>query len=134
MPNPVNNTSFRLMCNTLNSVMSSAAEAKTGGIYMGIQCACPMQIAEINIDHPQPFRDTTFYSDKSTVKGIITASLSNKLSKFFDMHFYCMPDKIIWGNFNLVWKRGFLSMTDYFTNHHKPWHHKKMWYKCLHHS
>ena len=40
----MNNSPVHIMCNIIKNVMSSAAEAKTGGIFVATQCACPIRI------------------------------------------------------------------------------------------
>ena len=59
-------------------------------------------------------------------KGILTASLRQKLSESFDINFYWMRDQIIQGPFNLLWIFRILNMADYFKKHHPPWNHKKI--------
>ena len=112
--------------------MSSAAESKTGGIYMAIQRACRIRVATIELGHPQPKIGTPCYTDNKTVKGILTSSMRQKISKAFNMCFYWVRDRIQQGQFNLIWREGVFNMTDYFTEHHAPWHHRNMRYKYLH--
>jgi hypothetical protein len=127
----MSNAPVHVMCNTIKNVMSSAAESETGGIYMAGQQACPIRVAAIELGHPQPPTGTPVYTNNSTAKGILTASLRQKLSKAFDMRFYWMRDRIKQGMFDLSWCKGELNRADYFTKHHPPWHHKKMRYQYL---
>ena len=128
---PMTNAPVHVMCNTIKNVMSSAAEAETGGIYMATQRACPIRTAIIELGHPQPETGTPCYTDNKTAKGILTASMRQKLSKAFDMRFYWIRDRIQQGQFNLIWRKGILNMADYFTKHHPAWHHRNMRYKYL---
>ena len=57
------------------------------------------------------------YTDNSTAKGILTASMNPKLPKALDMRFYWMHNRIRQRNFNLIWRKGKTNMVDY---------HKKM--------
>ena len=128
---PMTNAPVHVMCNTIKNVMSSAAEAETGGIYMATQRACPIRTAIIELGHAQPETGTPCYTDNKTAQGILTASMRQKLSKAFDMRFYWIRDRIQQGQFNLIWRKGILNMADYFTKHHPAWHHRNMRYKYL---
>ena len=127
----MDNAPFHVLCQTIKGVMSSAAEAETGGIYMGGKVACPLRIAAIELGHPQPPDGSPFKTDNSTAHGILTSNMRQKLSKAFDMKFYWMKDRISQKQFDLIWAKGILNKADYFTKHHPPWHHKKMRYKYL---
>ena len=128
---PMTNAPVHVMCNTIKNVMASAAEAETGGIFMATQRACPLRTAIIELGHPQPKTGTPCYTDNATAKGILTASMRQKLSKAFDMRFYWIRDRIQQGQFDLIWRKGILNMADYFTKHHPAWHHRNMRYKYL---
>jgi len=128
---PMTNAPVHVMCNTIKNVMASAAESETGGIFMAAQRACPIRTAVIELGHLQPKTGTPCYTDNKTAKGILTASMRQKLSKAFDMRFYWIRDRIKQGQFNLIWRKGALNMADYFTKHHPPWHHRNMRYKYL---
>ena len=126
------NAPLYVMCNTIKNVMSSAAEAETGGIYMATQRACPLRVALAELGHPQPARGTPIYNDNSTATGILNSEMRQKLSKAFDMRFYWVKDRIQQSQFQLIWRKGITNMADYFTKHHPPWHHKKMRYRYMH--
>jgi len=130
--NPMTNSPVHVMCNTIKNVVSSAAEAETGGVYLAAQRAVPMRLAAIELGHPQPENGSPLYTDNSTAAGILKSEMRQKLSKAFDMRFYWVKDRIKQKQFDLIWRKGVLNMADYFTKHHPPWHHKKMRYKYLH--
>ena len=131
-PNPMTNAPLFVMCNTIKNVMSSAAEAETGGIYMATQRACPLRVALEELGHPQPARGTPIYNDNSTATAILNSEMRQKLSKAFDMRFYWVKDRIQQSQFQLIWRKGITNMADYFTKHHPPWHRKKMRYRYMH--
>lgn len=70
-PAPMDNASIHIMCNTIKNVMSSSAEAETGGIYMVTQRACPIRVTLAELGHPQPSRGTPIYK---TVSPPLTSS------------------------------------------------------------
>ena len=128
----MSNAPLHILCNTIKNVVSSAAEAETGGVYMAAQKACPIRVTLEELGHPQPRNGTPIYNDSSTATGILTSTLRQKLSKAFDMRFYWVRDRILQKQFQLLWRKGSTNMADYFTKHHPPWYHKQMRYKYLH--
>ena len=128
---PMTNAPLHVLCNTLKNVVSSAAEAETGGIFLAAQKACPMRVALAELGHPQPPNGTPVFNDNSTATGILNSSMRQKLSKAFDMRFYWVRDRIAQKQFQLFWRQGSTNMADYFTKHHPPWYHRQMRYKYL---
>ena len=119
-----------ILCKTIKNVLSSAAEAETGGIYyMGRKR--PMRTARKELGHPQPIIGSPFDTDNSTAQGILTSKMRQKLSKSFDMRYWWMKDRINQCQFNLIWAPGKFNLADYFTKHHPPWYHCNMRYKYL---
>jgi hypothetical protein len=125
------NGAVDVLCKTIKNVVSSAAEAETGGIYMGGKHACPILAALEELGHKQPSTGSPFETDNNTAQGILNSKMRRKLSKSFDMRYWWMKDRINQGQFNLIWAPGKLNLADYFTKHHPPWHHRKMRYKYL---
>ena len=125
------NGAVDILCKTIKNVVSSAAEAETGGIYIGGKHACPMRAALKELGHRQPSTGSPFDTDNNTAQGILNSKMRQKLSKAFDMRYWWMKDRISQGQFNLKWAPGKLNLADYFTKHHPPWHHRKMRYKYL---
>ena len=120
-----------ILCKTIKNVVSSAAEAETGSIYIGGKRACLMRTALEELGHPQPITGTPFKTDNSTAQGILTSKMRQKLSKSFDMRYWWMKDRINQCQFNLIWAPGKFNLADYFTKHHPPWYHCNMRYKYL---
>jgi hypothetical protein len=125
------NGALDVLCQTIKNVVSSAAEAETGGIYIGGKHACPIRTALQELGHPQPRTGSPFETDNNTAQGILNSKMRRKLSKSFDMRYWWMKDRIAQGQFNLRWAPGKLNLADYFTKHHPPWHHRKMRYTYL---
>jgi hypothetical protein len=125
------NGAVDVLCKTIKNVVTSAAEAETGGIYIGGKHACSIRAALEELGHPQPSTGSPFETDNNTAQGILTSKMRQKLSKAFDMRYWWMKDRISQGQFNLTWAPGKFNLADYFTKHHPPWHHRKMRYKYL---
>ena len=128
----MHNSPIHTMCNTIKNVMSSAVEAKTGGIFMVIQHTCPIRLIIVKIVHPQPSTHMSLYTDNLNAKGILTSDMRQKLSKSFDVRFYWVKYCIQKNWFDLIWEKFLTNMVDYITKQHSPWHQNKMWYKYLH--
>jgi len=85
------------MCTTIKNVVASAAEAEVASIFLGSQCAYPIQTLLEELGHPQPIDGMPIYMDNRT------ASLCRqKLSKAFDMRYYWIKDRIKQNNLNLI--------------------------------
>ena len=125
------NGAVDVLCQTIKNVVSSAAEAGTGGIYIGGKHACPMRAMLHELGHSQPKSGSPFTTDNLTAQGILNSKMRQKLSKSFDMRYWWMRDRINQNEFNLTWAPGKLNLADYFTKHHPPWHHRKMRYLYL---
>ena len=129
---PPLNGSIEVLCKTLKNVVSSAAEAETGGIFMNGQYAVQIIAALNELGHPQPSQGIRISTDNSTARGVLTANLRQKLSKAFDMRYWWMRDRIKQNQFNLVWEPGSDNRADYFTKHFSPQHHKLMRQTYIH--
>jgi hypothetical protein len=81
------------LCKTIKNVVSSAAEAETGSIYMSAKHACPMRTALIELGHPQPITGTPLETDNSTAQGILTLKMRQKISKSFDMRYWLVDER-----------------------------------------
>jgi hypothetical protein len=125
------NGAIDVQCRTIKNVVSSAAEAETGGIYAGGRHACPILAMLNELGHQQPSAGAPIETDNKTAHGVLNSKMRRKLSKSFDMRYWWMKDRINQGQFNLLWAPGKFNLADYFTKHHPPWHHRIMRYKYL---
>ena len=82
---PPLNVAIQFICKTLQNVVSSAAEAETGSIFVGSQQAVPIITALSELNHRQPSSGTRISNDNSTKKGVLNANLRQNLSKDFNM-------------------------------------------------
>jgi hypothetical protein len=79
------NGAVDLLCQTIKNVVSSAAEAKTGGIYIGDKRSCPIRAMLEELGHHQPTVGPPSYTNNNTAQGIPNAKMREKLSKSFDI-------------------------------------------------
>jgi hypothetical protein len=123
------NGALDVLCQTIKNVVSPAAEAETGGIYIGGKHACSIRAALTELRHPQPATGTHFETGNNTAQGILNSKMRQKLSKAFDMRYLWIKDCIHQRQFNLLWAPGKFNLANYFTKHFPPRHHRKMRYK-----
>jgi hypothetical protein len=110
--------------------MIVAAEAETGGCYYNGKDAVPLRIALTEMGHPQSA--TPIECDNTTAVGILNDSIRQRRSKAMDMRFYWIKDRQNQGQFQLYWRPGTTSRSDYFTKHHSPAHHRIMCHQYIH--
>jgi hypothetical protein len=77
-----------ILCKTIKNVVSSAAEAKTGSIYLWGKYACPILAALNELGHPQPVASSPYETDNNTAQGILNSKKRQQLSKSFDMYYW----------------------------------------------
>lgn len=129
MPKPRPNGPIHTECQTLKTVVSSAAEAECGGLYLNAQTAIPIRDTLIAIGHPQPA--TPIKTDNSTALGIVTSLMKPKRSKTWDMRYHWVEDRVHMGHIRPYWDKGENNWADYFTKHFAPAYHRIMRYKYL---
>jgi hypothetical protein len=123
-PNPQPNGPILTICKTIWGVMSSAAEAETGGVYGNAQeaIACPISLRALG--HPQAA--TPIKTDNSTSNSFVHANIKQRRSKTWDMQWNWLRDKTTHQQLCIYWDRGQNNDADYFTKHHPPTHHLAM--------
>eukprot|EP00956_Cyclotella_meneghiniana_P038365 scaffold152976_cov64-Cyclotella_meneghiniana.AAC.2 len=70
----------------IKSVMSSAAEAELGALFINAKLAVPMRHTLEELGHPQG--RTPIQTDNSTAHGVINGKIQPKQTKAMDMRFY----------------------------------------------
>jgi hypothetical protein len=108
----------------LKGVMSSAAEAEIGALYLNAKEATVIRTTLDEMGHPQPA--TPMETDNSTACGIMNRTVKQVRSKAIDMRFYWVRDCVEQGHFRIYWAPGVKNMADYFTKHHSSAHHRYM--------
>jgi len=129
-PLPPPNGAIDVLCQTMRAVLSSAAEAELGGLFLNAKHACPIRVTLDELGHPQP--PTPIQTDNSTAAGIANDSIKQKRSKAIDMRFYWVRDRVRQGQFHIYWRPGKQNKADYYTKHHPASHHRDMRSTYLH--
>ena len=83
MPTPKPNGAILTVCKTLCGVMTSAAEAETGGVYGNAQEIIGCRISLDALGHPQPAMPLK--TDNSTLNSFVHANIKQRRSKTWDL-------------------------------------------------
>jgi hypothetical protein len=118
------NGAILIISKVIKHVMSSAAEAETGAVFINAKEGAVLLTTLQELGHPQP--PTPMETDNTTSTGYINGTIKQKRTKAMDMHFYWIKDRVKQGQFNVYWGPGYQNLAYYFTKHHSPAHHKRM--------
>jgi hypothetical protein len=115
---PILNTS-----QIIKSVMSSAAEAELGALYINAHKPIPCRTLLEEMGHKQP--PTPIQTDNSTALGIVTNNILPRRTKAMDMHYWWLRDREHQKHFKYYWCPGPTKKGDYWTKHHCAAHHRE---------
>jgi hypothetical protein len=118
------NGAILITSKVLKHVMSSAAEAEIGAVFINAKEGAVPRTTLEELGHKQP--PTPMETDNTTPTGYINGTIKQKITKAMDMRFHWIKDRVKQGQFNVYWGPGFQNLADYFTKHHSPAHHKRM--------
>jgi len=122
--NPPNNGAILTIAQIIDAVMSSAAEAELGALFINAKEAVHMRRILQEMGHPQP--RTPIQTDNSTAEGVINSRVRPKRTKSMDMRFEWLLDREQQGQLKIYWRPGKTNLADYFTKHHPPAHHRNV--------
>ena len=108
----------------IKSVMSSAAEAEVGALFLNAREAIPARVALEEMGHPQP--RTPIQTDNSAAAAVVTKKVAPRRLKSMDMRHWWLRDRETQGQFRFFWRPGSFNLGDYFTKHHPGPHHVHM--------
>ena len=121
---PPNNGAVHNVAQIINAVMSSAAEAELGALYINAREAVPMRVTLAEMGHQQP--PTPIQTDNTTAIGVVTNNIQPKRTKAMDMRFHWLRCRAAQDQFRWIWRPGTTNLADYWTKHHCPAHHQTM--------
>ena len=98
---------------TLDVVVSSAAEAEYGGLFVNCKTAVNVRNMLVALSHEQPATPVT--SDSNVAVGLANDTLKIKRSKAIDLRFHWIRDRIRQGQFDVTWAPGRVNLADFFT-------------------
>ena len=103
-PNPPNNGAVTNIAQIIKSVMSSAAEAEIGALFINSRQAIPARHLLEEMGHPQP--PTPIMTDNTTALRFVTKNLQPKQTKSTDMRYWWMRDRSDQKQFSYYWVLG----------------------------
>jgi hypothetical protein len=118
------NGAILIISKVLKHVMSSAAEAEIGAVFINAKEGAVLRTTLEELGHKQP--PTPKETDNTTATGYSNGTIKQKRTKAMNMRFYWIKYRVKQGQFNVYWGPGFQNLADYFTKHHSPAHHKRM--------
>ena len=118
---PPNNGAILTTATIIKAVMSSAAEAELGALFLNAKEGVYLRQILTEMGHPQP--RTPLQTDNTTAEGVINNKIQPKRTKAMDMRFHWLRDREAQGQFRIYWRPGKTNLADYFTKHHSPAHH-----------
>jgi hypothetical protein len=83
---PTNNGAILTIATIIKAVMTSAAKAELGALYINAKEAVYIWQILIKMGHPQP--QTLIQTDNSTAEGEINNKIQPKRTKAMDIHFH----------------------------------------------
>jgi hypothetical protein len=113
---PANNGAVLNVSAVIKAVLSSAAEAKIGGLFINAKHAVPQRHLLEEMGHPQP--PTPIQTDNTTAHGIANNKIQPKATKSMDMKYHWIRDREAQEQFRIYWRPGPTNKGDYWTKHH----------------
>mmetsp|Transcript_31451 Transcript_31451/g.45870 ORF Transcript_31451/g.45870 Transcript_31451/m.45870 type:complete len:210 (-) Transcript_31451:50-679(-) len=127
---PPPNGLVHTVCEVIRNMMSSAAEAEIGALYVNTCKGEELRLAPKEMGHPQP--PTPVMTDNFTTCGIVNKMVKQRRTRAIDMRFYWVRDRCTQNHFIVYWAPGENNLGDYHTKHHPTLHHKKMRRNYIH--
>ena len=122
---PNDNGAVLNIAQVIKAVMSSAAKAELGGLYINAREAVYLRKILEAMGHPQP--RTPLQTDNSTAEGVINKNVQPKRTKAMDMRFHWLRDREAQNQFRIYWRRGVQNKADYWSKtQHPTAHHRDM--------
>ncbi len=120
---PANNGAVLNIAQLIKAVMSSAAEAELGALYINAHKAVPQQHLLEEMGHLQP--PTPIQTDNSTALGVVNINIQPQRMKAMDMRFHWLRCREAQKQFRLFWHPSKTNLDDYWTKHHCTANHIK---------
>ena len=123
-PIPQDNRAILTVAQIIKTVMTSAAEAELGALFINARKAMHIQNILHEIGHMQP--RTPIQTDNSTAEGVVNNKILPKATKAMDKNFHWLRCREAQQQFRCFWRPGPTNKGDYPSKHH-PWvHHKNV--------
>ena len=108
---PENNGAVLNIAKIIRNVMTSAADAEIGALFVNNRQAIPACRLLKEMGHKQPATPTQ--TDNTTALGFVTKNLNPKATKSTDMNYWYLRDKQDQEQFRYYWREGVRNDADY---------------------
>ena len=109
-------------CKMIRTVVTSATEAETHGIFHNAQMALPIRYLLDQMGYKQP--TTPIKTDNKVAEAFVKQEMRHKKSKTWDMRLWWLKDRMVQLHFRIFWDVGGNNWADYFTKHFAPKYHR----------
>ena len=122
------NGAFFTLCAILKFVVSSAAEAELGALFLNCKEGKIFRLILKELGHPQSA--TPVHCDNKTAVGIANNTIKRQRSRSMEMRYFWVADQVTQGNYIIQWYPGQENLGDYQSKHHIGMHHSTLrpWY------
>ena len=121
---PENNGAVHTFAQMIKNVMSSAAEAELGVLYINFCEAIQVRHLIEAMGHNQP--PIPMQTENSIALGVVTNKIQPKRTKAMDIRFHWLRCRANQRQFRTYWRAGPTNKGDYITKHHAASHHKNI--------
>ena len=118
---PADNGAVLNLAQLIKAVMSSAAEAELGALYINAREAVPQRITLTEMGYKQP--QTPMQTNNTTALGVVNNNIQPQRTKAMDMRFHWLQCREAQHQFRFFWRPGPTNRADYWTKHHCAAHH-----------
>jgi hypothetical protein len=101
------NGAILIVSKVLKHVMSSAAKAEIGAVFIHAKEGAVLRTTLEELGHKQP--PTHMETDNTTATGYSNGTIKQKCTKAMDMRFYWIKDRVKQGQCNVYWGPGLMS-------------------------
>jgi len=119
---PINNGAVLNISQIIKAVMSSAAEAELGALFINAKTAVSMRRTLEELGHSQ--ERTPIQTNNLTAHALLTNKILPKALKAMDMRFHRLRCRGAQDQYQFYWRPGTQNLADYWTKHHPASHHK----------
>ena len=121
-PIPANNGAVVTISQIIKSLITSAAEAELGALFINCREAILARHALKAMGYEQP--PTPMQNDNTTAHGVVTNNIAIKRLKSMEMKLHWLRCRIPQKQFRHYWQPGPKNLGNYVTKHHTLIHHK----------
>ena len=122
------NGAFFALCAILCFVVTSAAEAKLGALFLNCKEGMIFRMTLEEWGHPQP--KMPVHCNNATAVGIANNTVKCQRSRSMEMRYFGVCNKDAQDVYNVKWHPGQENLADYQSKHHTRTHHQAVrpWY------